>query len=89
MCSAACPNRLRSEDLDNNILKHMSEILGFRMSEVIRFVTANTPSPATSTYHLILRKFTKYIAEMKASGKVAAVDTRVLGPKKVSLCFQV
>ncbi|GFO06252.1 hormonally upregulated neu-associated kinase, partial [Plakobranchus ocellatus] len=40
----SCPNRLRTTDLNTEILSHMSDNLGFRMGEVIKFVTCNTPS---------------------------------------------
>ena len=77
MTRAPCPNKLKTETLDNSILKHMSENQGFRLGEIIRFVTGNVPSSATATYHLFQRKLQKYIGNLKASGKIAA-DNRLL-----------
>ena len=77
MPRASCPNKLKTEALDNSILKHMSENQGFRIGEVIRYVTGNVPSSATAMYHLMLRKFTKHIGNMKATGKIQG-DHRIL-----------
>lgn len=55
----------------------MSENQGFRLGEIIRFVTGNVPSSATAMYHLFYRKLRKYIGNLKASGKIAA-DNRLL-----------
>ena len=77
MSRAPCPNKLKTEALENSILKHMSENQGFRLGEIIRFVTGNVPSSATAMYHLFYRKLRKYIGNLKASGKISA-DNRLL-----------
>ncbi|CAL1539698.1 unnamed protein product [Lymnaea stagnalis] len=64
-----CPNKMRTSDLDTDILSHMSENLGFRMGEVIKFVTNNIPSPACSTYHLYLTRLHRYNAEQSSAGQ--------------------
>ncbi|KAK3583901.1 hypothetical protein CHS0354_033679 [Potamilus streckersoni] len=61
------PNKLKVEDLDDNILKYMSEVKGFRISEVIRYVTGNFPSPITAMYHLLHQKLTNHYASVRAS----------------------
>lgn len=68
---------MKTEALDNSVLKHMSENQGFRVSEVIRYVTGNVPSSATAMYYLINRKLTKHYGNLRASGKIAA-DHRIL-----------
>ena len=77
MSRAPCPNKLKTDALENSILKHMSENQGFRLGEIIRFVSGNVPSSATAMYHLFYRKLRKYIGNLKASGKIAA-DNRLL-----------
>ncbi|KAL3882370.1 hypothetical protein ACJMK2_028722 [Sinanodonta woodiana] len=62
-----CPNKLKVEDLDDNILKYMSEVKGFRVSEVIRYVTGNFPSPTTAMYHLLHQKLTNHYTSVRAS----------------------
>lgn len=55
----------------------MSENQGFRMGEIIRYVTGNVPSSATAMYYLINRKLTKHLGNLRASGKIPA-DHRIL-----------
>ncbi|KAH9508967.1 hypothetical protein Btru_048416 [Bulinus truncatus] len=64
-----CPNKIKTSDLDADILSHMSEHLGFRMGEVIKFVTCNTPSPACATYHLYLSKLNLYRLDKKVNNE--------------------
>ncbi|XP_033740955.1 hormonally up-regulated neu tumor-associated kinase homolog A-like [Pecten maximus] len=85
---APCPNKLRNDELDDNIMKHMTESQGFRLSEVIRFVIGNIPSPALAMYHILHRKLARYMADMRVKGKVSAMDSPMFGHKKVSLVFQ-
>ena len=88
MSRAPCPNKLKTETLDNSILKHMSENQGFRLGEIIRFVTGNVPSNATAMYHLFHRKLRKYVGNLKASGKIAA-DNRLLNRTQQVVVMQV
>ena len=88
LARAPCPNRIKTEMLDNSILKHMSENQGFRLGEIIRFVTGNVPSSATATYHLFQRKLQKYIGNLKASGKIPA-DIRLLNRSQQVSVMQV
>nr|KAI8757963.1 serine/threonine-protein kinase MARK2-like isoform X1 [Biomphalaria glabrata] len=62
-----CPNKMKTSDLEADILSHMSENLGFRMGEVIKFVTCNIPSPACATYHLYLTRLNRHRVEQKVS----------------------
>ncbi|KAJ8315381.1 hypothetical protein KUTeg_007531 [Tegillarca granosa] len=83
-----CPNKLKTEDLDENIMKHMVETQGFRMSEIIRFVTGNVPSPATAMYHIVHRKLTKYMADLRVQGKISAAESCIYESSKVTNTFQ-
>ncbi|XP_059164644.1 serine/threonine-protein kinase MARK2-like [Physella acuta] len=74
-----CPNKMRTSDLDADILSHMSENLGFRMGEVIKFVTCNTPSPACATYHLYLSRVSRYNLEQRSSGQMTPAGNRKTG----------
>ncbi|GFS19196.1 hormonally up-regulated neu tumor-associated kinase-like [Elysia marginata] len=65
----SCPNKLKTNDLNTDILSHMSDNLGFRMGEVIKFVTCNTPSAACATYHLYLTRLKHYQEQQEQSSK--------------------
>ncbi|XP_045196682.2 hormonally up-regulated neu tumor-associated kinase homolog isoform X2 [Mercenaria mercenaria] len=80
---APCPNKMKTDTLDNSILKHMSENQGFRIGEVIRYVTGNVPSSATAMYYLIYRKLIKHLGNLRASGKIPA-DHRILHRTQLS-----
>ncbi|XP_055954638.1 serine/threonine-protein kinase BRSK2-like [Patella vulgata] len=82
-----CPNKLRTDELDSNLLKHMCHNLGFRMNEIIRFCTGNVPSAANATYQLFLKKLRRYNADARVKGKIPAVDSRLMEPTKISLVF--
>ncbi|XP_052242550.1 hormonally up-regulated neu tumor-associated kinase homolog A-like [Dreissena polymorpha] len=73
---AHCPNKMKTDDIDNSIIRHMSDNQGFRIGEVIRYVTGNVPSSATAMYYLINRKLQKHYGHLRASGKIAA-DNRL------------
>ena len=75
--------------MDNAILKHMSEHMGFRIGEIVRFVTGNVPSSANATYQMLHRKHIRYKAELRVMGKVPATDSRLVEPTRISLVFQV
>ena len=82
------PNKLKTADLDIDIMKHMSDNLGYRMSEIIRFVVGNVPSSACSTYHLYHRKLQRHRAEQRSQGKAPA-DSKHFEPTRISLVLQV
>ncbi|XP_041354216.1 serine/threonine-protein kinase MARK2-like [Gigantopelta aegis] len=82
------PNKLKADEMDNSILKHMSENMGFRMGEIIRFVTGNVPSSANATYQMLHRKHIRYKADLRVKGKVPATDARLIEPTRISLVFQ-
>ena len=68
---------LTPDDLDPCILKHMSQNMGFRLSEIIRLVTSNMPHSATATYHLFQVRLDCYVANSRVQGKIHASQSRV------------
>jgi len=60
MEAAPFPNRLRAIDLSQSILVHMAQTLEFQLGDVIRAVTANTPSSSMATYQLLQRRLARY-----------------------------
>ncbi|XP_025098809.1 hormonally up-regulated neu tumor-associated kinase homolog A-like isoform X2 [Pomacea canaliculata] len=83
------PNKLKASDLDVDILKHMSDNLGYRMSEVIRFVIGNVPSGACATYHLYARKLHRHRAEHEQGDKATGADDKHVQQPRISLHLQV
>lgn len=75
---APFPNKLSADDMNHNIVKYMSQSLGYRMGDVIRLVTSNIPSSATATYHMFDKRLKAYEAERRVKGRVSAVDRSVL-----------
>ncbi|KAK3096712.1 hypothetical protein FSP39_002610 [Pinctada imbricata] len=73
-----CPNKTRNDELIENILKFMSEVQGFRMSEVIRSVTSNTPCAALAMYQILHRKLQSYLADLRVKGKIPALEAQIL-----------
>ena len=72
LARSPCPNKMKTDHIDNSLLRHMSESQGFRIGEIIRYVTGNVPSSATAMYYLINRKLRKHYGNLRASGKIAA-----------------
>ncbi len=64
--------KLCAEDLEPRIIKHMSQNMGYRLSEIIRLITSNIPHGATATYHLLLRKLKKKCHELRSSSRISA-----------------
>lgn len=79
-----CPNKMKADLIENSIVRHMSEIQGFRLGEVIRYVTGNVPSSATAMYYLMNRKLRKHYGNLRASGKIAA-ESRVQQKPHISM----
>ncbi|ESP01093.1 hypothetical protein LOTGIDRAFT_140020 [Lottia gigantea] len=82
-----CPNKLKTEELDSNLLKHMCHNLGFRMGEIVRFCTGNIPSAANATYQLFSKKLKRYNNDPKT--KSSSSDSRMMEPTRISLIFHV
>ncbi|XP_074651210.1 uncharacterized protein LOC141905968 isoform X2 [Tubulanus polymorphus] len=66
MDAAPFPNRLRSEQIDQDLLKHMSGNMDFKISEIIRLVLSNVPHSSTATYLLMHQKLLRYKQEQKS-----------------------
>ncbi|XP_054900050.1 hormonally up-regulated neu tumor-associated kinase homolog [Poeciliopsis prolifica] len=67
-------NRLSPEDLNSSVLAHMTETLGYSLSEVINTVTSNRPSAVMASYHLLLNKFNRSHKAGKAGMKLEKND---------------
>ncbi|WAR07491.1 HUNK-like protein, partial [Mya arenaria] len=80
---APCPNKVKADTIDNSILRHMAENQGFRIGEVVRYVTGNVPSSATAMYCLIHRKLQKHYGNLRASGKIAADNRAMNRPNNI------
>ncbi|XP_055043627.2 uncharacterized protein [Misgurnus anguillicaudatus] len=59
-------NRLRQEDLNSAVVNYMTESLGYGLSEIIHAVINNKPSAILASYHLLLKKLTRYQKGVKA-----------------------
>lgn len=71
-----CPNRIRTEEISDDILHHMSDFHGYRISDVIKHVTSNMPGPPTAMYHLFKHRLDKYKTLQRARCKVPAAEVR-------------
>ena len=83
------PNKRKNEDLHENILKYMSEVQGFRLGEIIRFVTGNMPSPSLAMYHTLEQKLKRYYADMRVKGKISALESYAQRSTQSSQTYQV
>ncbi|CAD5126474.1 DgyrCDS14597 [Dimorphilus gyrociliatus] len=68
--TAPFPNKLRSDDLDMTIIKHMTYKMSFRLSDVIRLVSNNIPNTSSATYHLLVRRLEKFNNREKLAATV-------------------
>jgi hypothetical protein len=69
------PNKRTSGDLDERILKEMSECQGFRLGDVVRCVTGNVPSQALAIYHGFEQKLKRYIFEIGVKENMSAIGS--------------
>ena len=77
------PNKLRTEDLNMSIVRHMTSNMDFRVNDVIRFVTGNIPTSATATYQLLEKRLRNYITQKEAEVKDTSKSSA--RPKRVSI----
>uniref|UniRef100_A0A4W3JBQ3 non-specific serine/threonine protein kinase n=1 Tax=Callorhinchus milii TaxID=7868 RepID=A0A4W3JBQ3_CALMI len=66
-CRVAYPNRLHPDDLNQSVVLHMSERLGYKYSEVVNTVLSNRASHTLSVYFLLDRKLDRYIRSFAVS----------------------
>ncbi|XP_076874720.1 uncharacterized protein LOC143525090 [Brachyhypopomus gauderio] len=57
--TGAYKNRLRPEELNSCVLDHMTESLGYNLSDIIHTVINNKPSAILATYQLLLKQMTR------------------------------
>nr|XP_046229739.1 hormonally up-regulated neu tumor-associated kinase homolog [Scatophagus argus] len=67
-------NRLCPEDLNSSVLAHMTETLGYPLSEIIHTLTNNRPSAIMAYYHLLLNKLSRTQKGAKTSKKLESND---------------
>ncbi|KAM3602925.1 uncharacterized protein V6R79_013471 [Siganus canaliculatus] len=67
-------NRLSSEDLNSSVLSHMTETLGYSLSEIRHTLTSNRPSAIMASYHLLLNKLSRNQKGVKANKKLESND---------------
>ncbi|KFR09347.1 Hormonally up-regulated neu tumor-associated kinase, partial [Nipponia nippon] len=58
--AATYENRLCPSELNPVVLKYMTEMMEFSLSEVINILINNRPSPAMASYCLLLKKLLRY-----------------------------
>lgn len=58
--AAPFPNKLRTLDLSQGILVYMVQRLDFRLGDVMRLVTSNSPSNAMAVYFLLAHRLARY-----------------------------
>lgn len=86
------PNKRTSGDLDERILKQMSDCQDFRLGDIVRCVTGNIPSPALATYYGFEQKLKRYIFEigvkenMSAIGSYSQRSMKAYYKHQVSIC---
>ncbi|KAA0707226.1 Hormonally up-regulated neu tumor-associated kinase -like protein A [Triplophysa tibetana] len=65
--TVAYRNRLRPEDLNSGLMNYMTESLGYGLSDIIHTVISNKASAILASYHLLLKKLTRYQKVVKAT----------------------
>ncbi|XP_060689167.1 hormonally up-regulated neu tumor-associated kinase homolog A [Hemiscyllium ocellatum] len=65
MCSSVYPDRLHPGDLNQNVLLHMTEKLGYKHTEVVNTVLANRASHILSIYFLLNKKLDYYFKSIQ------------------------
>ncbi|XP_051469640.1 hormonally up-regulated neu tumor-associated kinase-like [Apus apus] len=74
--SAAYENRLCPSELNPVVLNYMTEIMDFRLSEVINVLINNTPCAAMASYCLLLKKLLRYQKDCKRAQRENEVEKR-------------
>ena len=73
---APFPNRLSQEELNPEVMHHMTHQLDFRSADAARFITSNIPNSATATYFLLTQRLYRHEAEATLQARIArAVKT--------------
>ncbi|XP_068126586.1 hormonally up-regulated neu tumor-associated kinase isoform X2 [Hyperolius riggenbachi] len=59
------PNRIHLEDLSQSVIRHMSEKLGYKHSDVINVILSNRACHTLAVYYLLNRKMERYLITMR------------------------
>ncbi|XP_026582286.1 sucrose non-fermenting protein kinase 1-like [Pseudonaja textilis] len=62
-------NRLRPNELNPVVLSYMTEIMEFKLSDVVTVLIKNKPSSIMATYYLLLKKLIRYQREPRTEKK--------------------
>ncbi|XP_066036407.1 hormonally up-regulated neu tumor-associated kinase-like, partial [Chamaea fasciata] len=79
--SAAYENRFCPSGLNPVVLNYMTDIMEFNLSEVINSLINNRPSPAMSSYCLLLKKLLRYQKDRKRAQSL----NHLCGPELYSM----
>ncbi|RMC13287.1 hypothetical protein DUI87_10822 [Hirundo rustica rustica] len=80
--SAAYENRFCPSGLNPVVLNYMTDIMEFSLSEVINSLINNRPSPAMSSYCLLLKKLLRYQKERKRAQREHKAEKHRINPDK-------
>ncbi|MBN3280662.1 HUNK kinase, partial [Polyodon spathula] len=61
------PNRIHMKELNQSVLLHMTEKLGYKHSEVVNTVISNRACHTLTVYFLLNKKLERYLRELKVS----------------------
>ncbi|KAG9486190.1 hypothetical protein GDO78_008988 [Eleutherodactylus coqui] len=59
------PNRIHLEDLSQSVIRHMSEKLGYKHSDVINVILSNRACHTLAVYFLLNRKLERYLITLR------------------------
>ncbi|XP_056588604.1 hormonally up-regulated neu tumor-associated kinase homolog A [Triplophysa dalaica] len=76
--TVAYRNRLRPEDLNSGLMNYMTESLGYGLSDIIHTVISNKASAILASYHLLLKKLTRYQKVVKATKREENIEWSLL-----------
>ncbi|XP_058884698.1 hormonally up-regulated neu tumor-associated kinase homolog A-like isoform X2 [Acipenser ruthenus] len=80
------PNRIHMKELNQSVLLHMTEKLGYKHSEVVNTVISNRACHTLTAYFLLNKKLERYLRELKHFCVVFYVLTK---PVKVDVSLHV
>ncbi|KAM4903262.1 uncharacterized protein FYW23_001117 [Sylvia borin] len=80
--SAAYESRFCPSVLNPVILNYMTDIMEFSLSEVINSLINNRPSPAMSSYCLLLKKLLRYQKDCKRAQREYEAEKHSINPDK-------
>uniref|UniRef100_A0A8C8BQZ7 non-specific serine/threonine protein kinase n=1 Tax=Otus sunia TaxID=257818 RepID=A0A8C8BQZ7_9STRI len=80
--AATYENRLCPSELNPVVLNYMTEMMEFSLSEVIKILINNRPSPAMASYCLLLKKLLRYQKDRKRAQRENEVEKHNINSDK-------